>query len=67
MEPKKESEGGSFSVGGKKVDVGPSRGFDQGSAYDAMNSEEAGKGKTGSGSYGGDYVRNSENLEGEKF
>lgn len=66
MEPKKESNGG-FSVGGKKIDVGPSRGFDQGSAYDAMNSEESGKGSNGSGTYGGDYAKNSENLEGDKF
>jgi hypothetical protein len=66
MEPKKEDKGG-FNVGGKKIDVGPSRGFDQGSAYDAMNSEESGKGNTGSGTYGGEYSQNSENLEGDKF
>lgn len=66
MEPKKEEKGG-FSVGGKKIDVGPSRGFDQGSAYDAMNSEQEGIGKTGSGNGGGKYEKNSETLDGRDY
>lgn len=51
----------------KKVTVGPSLGFDQGSAYDAMNSQSDGKDKTGSGTYGeGGKGMESENMEGEK-
>lgn len=51
----------------KKVTVGPSLGFDQGSAYDAMNSETTGSDKTGDGTFGGKYEKNSENMEGDKF
>ena len=55
-------EKGGFTIKGKKIVVGPSRGFDQGSAYDAMNSEETGIGETGSGTFGGSYTKNSETF-----
>jgi hypothetical protein len=41
-----------FSLRCGKLTVGPSGRADQGSAYDAMNSEETGKDSTGSGTYG---------------
>lgn len=66
MAPKKEEKGG-FDINGKKLDVGPNWGFDQGSAYDSMNSEMTGKDKTGSGNYGGKYERNSESLDGKDY
>lgn len=56
-----------FTVNGKKIDVGPSLGFDQGSAYDAMNSEMTGKDKTGSGNYGGKYEKNSKSMDGRDY
>jgi hypothetical protein len=66
MDPKKD-EKGSFTVNGKRIDVGPTTGFDQGSAYDAMNSEETGKDKTGSGTNGGSYAKNSETMDGRDY
>lgn len=53
-----------FSLRCGKLTVGPSIGFDQGSAYDAMNSEETGKDKTGDGTYGGKYEKNSKTYDG---
>jgi hypothetical protein len=66
MEPKKEEKGG-FTVNGKKLDVGPAMGFDQGSAYDSMNSEEMGKGKSGAPNGGGSYAKNSETMDGRDY
>ncbi len=63
MKDEKSDKGG-FSLKGKKLTVGPSWGFDQGSAYDAMNSEETGKGDSGSGTYGGKYEKNSKTYDG---
>ena len=60
-EEKKDSKGG-LTAGGKKIGIGPTRGFDQGSAYDAMNSETDGIGETGSGTFGGKYEKNSETF-----
>jgi hypothetical protein len=62
MSDGKGKDKGELTVNGKKIVVGPSRGFDQGSAYDAMNSETDGKGDSGSGTFGGSYSDDSETM-----
>jgi len=62
---KKDGEKGGWSVPSfGKLTVGPSGKFDQGSAYDAMNSQETGSDKTGDGTYGGKYEKNSKAYDG---
>lgn len=56
-----------YTVNGKKIDVGPSLGFDQGSAYDSMNSEETGKDKSGSPNGGGSYAKNSKTMDDRDY
>jgi len=65
MKDEKKGDKGGFSLPSfGKLTVGPSGKFDQGSAYDAMNSEETGSDDVGSGTYGGKYEKNSKAYDG---
>lgn len=63
-EKKGESKDGFSLPSFGKLTVGPSGKFDQGSAYDSMNSEETGKDGVGDGTYGGKYEKNSKAYDG---